>query len=194
MKVLATMILSLALIGCGVTPHEVSVDFADRSAYTSATVVGIPIHVTVVDDRDSELVGQRNTIGAKIKATNLLSQLRIAVKELFEAKGYRLVTESQASTVVSVKLRGASFEYTMGFLTGGQHVSVTLGVRARKGKNGWSEYEKIYRSQAEKRRFVVAYGEEIDQRLSNHMNAVLRQIATDEALHAFLTEEGQHSL
>ena len=75
----------------------------------------------------------------------------------------------------------------MGFWTGGQHISVTLGVRARKG-NGWSEYEKIYRSQEERRRFVVAYGEEIDQRLSNHMNAVLRQIATDEALHAFLTE------
>lgn len=189
MKILAAMILSLALIGCGVTPHEVSVDFADRSAYTNAAVVGIPIHVTVADDRDSELVGQRNAIGAKIKATNLLSQLRTAVKELFEAKGYRLVTESQASAVVSVKLRGASFEYTMGFWTGGQHVSVTLGVRARKGKNGWSEYEKIYRSQEEKRRFVVAYGEEIDQRLSNHMNAVLRQIATDEALHAFLTKE-----
>ena len=96
MKVLATMILSLALIGCGVTPHEVSVNFADRSAYTSASVVGIPVHVTVADDRDSELVGQRNAIGAKIKATNLLSHLRTAVKELFEAKGYRLVTESQA--------------------------------------------------------------------------------------------------
>ena len=187
MKALATMIFSLALIGCGVTPHEISVDFADRSAYTSAAIVGIPVHVTVADDRDSELVGQRSTIGAKIKATNLLSQLRTAVKELFEAKGYRLVTESQAFAVVSVKLRGVSFEYTMGFWTGGQHISVTLGLRARKG-NGWSEYEKIYRSQEERRRFVVAYGEEIDQRLSNHMNAVLRQIATDEALHAFLTE------
>ena len=187
MKTFAVASLSLALIGCGVTPHEVSVDLADRSAYSSNAVVGIPIHVAVADDRDSALIGQRNAIGAKITGTNMLPQLEIAVKELFEAKGYRLVTESQASATVSVKLRGASFEYTIGFWTGGQHVSVALGVRARKRGDGSSEYEKIYRSQEEKRRFVVAYGEEIDQRLSSHMNAVLHQIASDEALHAFLT-------
>ena len=189
MKFLATISLTLALIGCGVTPHDVSVDLTDRSAYSKAAVVGTPIHVSVSDERGSALVGQRNAIGAKITGANLLPQLRVAVKEMFEAKGYKLVTEPQASAVVSVKLRGASFEYTMGFWTGGQHVSVALGVRARKGGNSTSEYEQIYRSQEEKRRFVVAFGDEIDQRLSAHMNSVLHQIATDEALHAFLTGE-----
>ena len=188
MKTLVVASLSLAFIGCSVTPHEVSVDLADRLAYSSSAVVGMPVHVTVSDDRDSGLVGQRSVIGAKITEANLLPRLEVSVKELFEAKGYKLVTESQASAIVSVKLRGASFEYTMAFWTRGQHVSVAVGVRARKDKDGSGEYEKIYRSQEEKRRFVVAYGEEIDQRLSSHMNAVLHQIATDEALHAFLTE------
>ena len=155
MKSLVTVSLTLALIGCGVTPHDVSVDLAGQSTYTSASVVGIPVHVAVSDDRDSALVGQRNAIGAKITSANLLPQLRVAVKELFEAKGYRLVNESQASAIVSVKLRGASFEYTMGFFTGGQHVSVTLAVRARKGGDGLSEDEKVYRSQEETRRFLI---------------------------------------
>ena len=188
MKTLVVASLSLAFIGCGVTPHEISVDLADRSTYSSSAVVGIPVHVTVSDDRDSGLVGQRSVIGAKITGANLPRRLEVAVKELFQAKGYKLVTESQTSAIVSVKLRGASFEYTMAFWTVGQHVSVAVGVRARKDKDGSGEYEKIYRSQEEKRRFVLAYGEEIDQRLSSHLNAVLHQIATDEALHAFLTE------
>ena len=86
MKTLVVASLSLAFIGCGVTPHEISVDLADRSTYSSSAVVGIPVHVTVSDDRDSGLVGQRSVIGAKITGTNLPRRLKVAVKELFQAK------------------------------------------------------------------------------------------------------------
>ena len=69
----------------------------------------------------------------------------------------------------------------------GEHVSAAISLTAHKdGAAG--EYEKTYRSAAERRRFMWAFEKEVDQLLNHHLTAVIRQIANDEALHRFLTE------
>ena len=158
----ALAVVSLMTGGCAVTPHEVSLDLVSQvESYPTTQVPSTPIYVSVLDDRESNLVGQRSTIGAKIKAPTLLTEINAAVRTMFTRKGYELVHDSRAAATVKIRLRGAKFGYTMGFWTAGQHVSAVISLTAR--KEGAGEYERTYRSEAERRRFVEAFGEEIDQ-------------------------------
>lgn len=188
LKTAAIAVIALAAGGCAVTQHEVNLDLVSQvETYPTAQVRSTPIHVSVLDDRESELVGQRGAIGAKIKAPRLMSEVEAAINAMFTRKGYRLTSGPRAEAKVKVRLRGTRFDYTTGFWTAGQHVSAAISLTARRdGVAG--EYEKTYRSEAERRRFVVAFGEEIDQLFNRHLTEVIRQIANDEALHQFLTE------
>lgn len=181
-------LLVMTAVGCAVTQHEVSLDLMSQvETYPTAQVRSTPIQVSVLDDRESELVGQRGAVGAKIKAPSLMSEVEAAINAVFTRKGYRLTSGQQAEAKVKVRLRGTRFDYTTGFWTGGQHVSAVISLTASKDGDA-GEYEKTYRSSAERRRFVVAFGEEIDQLFNRHLTETIRQIANDEALHRFLTE------
>ena len=177
----------LTALGCAVTQHEVNLDLVSQvESYPMAEVRSTPIQVSVIDDRESELVGERGAIGAKIKAPNLVAEVEAAVNAMFTRKGYRLASGQEVEATVKVRLRGTRFDYTTGWWTAGQHVSAVISLTARKeGIAG--EYENTYRSGAERRRFVVAFGEEIDELFNRHLTETIRQIANDEALHRFLT-------
>ena len=172
------VIAALAVVvgaGCSVTPHEVSMQYPDASAYQPAAKGGVPIHLTVRDDRDDDLAGKRNfigAIGAGIKTGTVFGSFDSAVREMFSAKGYKLVARREAANArVTVRLRKTGFDYSFGWFTGGEHVSVAINATAVRGDE---EYETTYRASKEERRFTVAFGEEINVKLSARMEDALR--------------------
>ena len=112
MKTMKNMALVLALVavsGCAYTGHEVSLDYGSAGQYHEVARKGVAVLLTVRDDRDSAVVGERGAIGAKIDANAIFPSFEAAVREMFVAKGYRLVqSATDAQTKITVRLRAVS--------------------------------------------------------------------------------------
>jgi len=184
--VILCVIPPLFLAGCAFTQHEITVE-------SSVPVALNPIEkktavsITIRDERDSDNVGKRvGGFGAKITAPDLMAKIDGAIREVFTRKGYRVVSDNATPDAqIDVGVRSFSFDVETGWVTGGEHVSVVLIVEARKYGQA---YKKVYRASDEERVFFVAFGSELDDKMSRAFNNVLAQIAQDAELEHFLVE------
>lgn len=185
-----TITCFLALIsGCGNTRHEVSIDQPGVYTYTHTEKArGFRIYLDVQDGRDTTRAGTRGIMGANIDATSIFPLFESAAQEMFTAKGYLLVSEDSADAKVTMHLRKVIFDYSLGGLTQYEHAHVSVSVTASRAVD-LDGYKNLYKSSKKEMRFIVAFGEEINEKLSDRVADVLRMIANDGDLHAYLTDE-----
>jgi uncharacterized lipoprotein len=184
-----TLVAAAGLLSaCAFTPHQVAVT-AQAPTEPSTIGQGITLHLEVLDDRDSTVVGQRGAgmQGADITAPQIISTLERELKAGFEAKGFRVVsTDAGADAEVEARLRAFKFFIETGFWAGAENTSVVIAVEA---KRQGDDYDRTYRSSSEDEIQVVPEGSAIDVKLNATLSTVLNQIMSDNKLMGYLAQK-----
>ena len=176
---------AVGIAACAFTPHEVAVN-ASAPVEPSSIGAGRTIYLEVIDDRETEVVGQRGAgmQGADITASQVMPTLERELIAGFTAKGFSVsTTDRNADAEVEARLRASRFFLETGFFAGAKNTSVVVGIEA---DNGRDDYDRTYRSSSEDSTMVVPAGSDIDAHLNAAFTEVLRQIMADDALMEFL--------
>lgn len=128
-------------------------------------------------------------IGANITADQVISTLERELTAGFEAKGFSVVTSSEAAdSEVEARLRAFKFFLETGFFSGSENTSVAIGIE---GKNQNKDYDRVYRSSSEHGTLLVPAAASIDEKLNAALSDVLNQIFSDEKLMKFLAGQAK---
>lgn len=175
----------VSVTGCTYTPHDVEIT-AQAPTAKSTIGAGVKVSLQVIDDRESQIVGQRGAgmIGADITAKDIMQVLAAELAAIFETNGFSVwVPNSNSDAEVEVRLRAFRFFVETGFFTGAENASVVVAVEAEKGGQ---DLDRTYRSSSEHAVVFVPGGASIDTRLNAAFSDVLHQIANDRELIEFL--------
>lgn len=178
------LVLTLAS-ACDFTPHEVNIT-AEAPKTPSTIGAGITLHLQVIDDRDSTVVGQRGwgMQGANITAGRVMQVLENELANAFAAKGFRFAPSgSPVDAEIEVRLRAFKFFLETGFFSNAQHINVVVAVEAEKRGQ---DYDRTYRASSEDPGLFTPLGETLDAKLNSALSIVLGRIAGDTKLLVFL--------
>ncbi|MFE6031693.1 YajG family lipoprotein [Streptomyces niveus] len=185
-KTLVVSAAALALSGCV---------YNKQTATLAPTVVvaktnegeGALVGLRVVDERPTKSLGHRGNIGGRGAEITTNQDLAVVVQskisEGLSNRGYKVVPYDGASTKLSVELRSLEYSTSTGFWSGG--VAVNAAMKAVAIKPG-DTYEKMYRSDAERRvQFVPTAGKN-EQDLNNGVSAIIADLFADVGLFKFI--------
>lgn len=148
----------------------------------------------MVDERASKSLGHRGT--AYGKAAQITTDQDIAavvqdkVSEGLRNKGYTVVPYAGASTGLSIEVRSLDYSTSQGFWTGGVAVNASMKAVAKKPGD---TYERMYRSDKERRVAVVPTAGKNQEDLNDGLSGVLAQLFDDVGLFRFLNNGNAHS-
>ena len=126
--------VALTLSACGVTPYDVPVSL-ERPTQTENIGNGTTVAVTIEDDRDDLILGNRNfdAKGASITSVNMLPALEEAVVANLEASGFQVVPSGQASdSQLLISLRKFNYALDYNLLHGWHTLGALLNADAKK--------------------------------------------------------------
>jgi len=185
-KILAVGAVALAISGCS---------YNKQTATFAPTVVvaktnegaGAPIGLRVIDERPTKSLGHRGNIHGRAAeiTTNqdLAAVFHDKISEGLSNRGYKVVPYDGASTKLSVELRSLEYSTSTGFWSGG--VAVNAAMKAVASKPG-DTYERMYRSDSERRvQFVPTAGKN-EQDLNNGVSAIITDMFDDVGLFKFI--------
>lgn len=184
-----TFILGIILLasGCAFTPHNANIAIDQPTTIAKIDTQGTAIHLNVIDEREDTDLGRRGAgiSVAKVTADGLFPKFVKAVKDGFQAKGYKLTNDkASANAELLVVLRALNFEESAGFWTVGAEADATIMVDAERGSE---DYRKQYRASDEDRQVAISFSEGIDAQLSQVLNEALSKLFNDRELDEFLT-------
>lgn len=181
----AWLAVAVTVSACTYTPHDVEIK-AQAPKAKSTIGAGVKVNLQVIDDRESQIVGQRGAgmIGADITAEDIMQVLAAELATMFEANGFSVwVPGSSSDAEVEARLRAFKFFVEAGFFTGAENASVVVAIEAE--KNG-RDFDRTYRSSSEHDVVFVPGGSSIDTRLNAALSDVLHRISSDRELMSFL--------
>lgn len=177
-------VLVAALVsGCAFNPQQANIQ-PNLKITQSNEGAGTTVSFRVVDERETKQLGNR---GAAIgKAAKITAKQDVAaivdehIRQGLTARGFRVTAWDEAEPVrLSVELRALNYSTSTGFFTGGVEVKSALkaiGVRNSK------PYERMYRTDEEKRVVVVPTAGQNEQWLNTALTDVLSQLFDDVGL------------
>ena len=183
----AGLAVIMTVSACAYTPHDVEI--TAQAPKTKSTIgADVKVNLQVIDDRESQIVGQRGAgmIGADITAEDIMQVLAAELAVIFEANGFSvLVPGSNSDAEVEARLRAFKFFVETGFFTGAENASVVVAMEAE--KNG-KDFDRTYRSSSEHAVVFVPGETSINAKLNAALSEVLRQIANDQGFMNFLAQ------
>lgn len=185
-KIFAASAFVLALSGCSYNKQTATFAPTVIVAKTNEGA-GAPVGLRVVDERPTKSLGHRGNIHGRAAeiTTNqdLAAVIHDKISEGLSNRGYAVVPYDGASTKLSVELRSLEYSTSTGFWSGG--VAVNAAMKAVASKPG-DTYEKMYRSDAERRvQFVPTAGKN-EQDLNNGVSAIITDLFDDVGLFKFI--------
>lgn len=181
-------VASLFLAACAFTPHEVDVT-AEAPKTPSTVGNGISVFLQVIDDRESQVVGQRGAglVGADITAKQVVPVIEQELTLGLQAKGFTVLTKDQPNVIeIEARLRAFKFFIETGLFSGEENTDVAIALEAEDGRD---DYDQVYRSNDEEGVFFVPGGDAIDAKLNAGLTQVLTLIMTDQDLIDFLVRK-----
>jgi uncharacterized lipoprotein YajG len=177
-----------ALSACAFAPQQAKIAPTVQVAATTEGK-GVSVALRVVDERDSKSIGNRGSAygkAAKITSTDDVSAIvHNQIRDGLINKGFNVVPfDASAPVTLSVEIRALSYDTSVGFWTGGVEIKSALKAI---GKRGTSEYEKLYRSDEEKRVAVVPTAAKNEEWINASLTDVLTQLFNDTGLMRHLT-------
>lgn len=187
MKGLVSLI-ALALAGCSITTMEAKID-PKPQIEQSQIGAGRTVAVTVVDERPTQNLGKRSSIGGTIKMDqNLAVIYQDALMAGLRTKGFSPVGgEAKADSRLKVEIRGLNQVSTTGFWTMGSNIDAAVKAYADAGP---SHYEQIYRAGAEHRTIAVSGAKALNAKINAVVNEQLQSLFADNMLTAVLAGKG----
>ena len=145
---------------------------------------GIVVSVRVVDERPTKSLGFRSGgygKGAEIKSTqDVAIVIQEAIISGLRSKGFDTSDWNMESDPrLNVEVRFLEYTTSTGLWTGGVHVNAAIKIEAT---NGGEVYEKIYRSENEKRVVIVPGATSNEKQINLVLSDVLNRIFDDQAL------------
>lgn len=148
---------------------------------------GIPVTVTVIDERDNSSLGRRGNggfRGAEIRSEqDLVQVIEQVVAEGLVSKGFHPQRTGEASGIAGsqlrVDLRSLEYSTSAGFFTGGVHVNAALKASVNRET---TVYERVYRINEEERTVVVPAASYNETLLNTALQTLLLQMLEDEQL------------
>ena len=183
-----TLVGALGAAGCAWTSHEVELTATPPGASSASIGEGVRLHVTVIDDRDQRVVGQRSVgaVGSDISSPQLMDYLQRQVVQGFQSRGFILTSKSEPNDMsVMIFLRSFKWHTQMGFWTGGENVHVAIKADATNAATKES-LVKTYHYDQEKRILFISFGETITKKMNAGLTDVLAQLFSDDDLMRFL--------
>ncbi len=186
MKKIITILLVNGMIlfaGCTFIPQQVDFD-PKISVMKTQEGEGVFVAVRVVDERPSKSLGRRGTgiaQGAEIEASQDLAVI-VHDKIVAGLKAMKFETldySDDKAVSLTVQLRLLEYSTSVGFFTGGVHVNGA--VKAIAKKNG-KLYERMYRTDDEKRVLFVPGSESNEKMINDSLSSLLSQLFEDRAL------------
>lgn len=177
----------LFLSACAFSPQKANI--APTMAVTPSDVgSGVTVAVNVVDERPSKTLGRRGTAYGAAAEITAAQDLAVVVQQhvvdALEQKGFTTADyDRDAPTRLSVEIRLLEYSTSQGFWTGGVQVQGTLKAVAM---NDGEHFDKMYRSDEEKRVMVVPTADENEAWINTALSDVLNQMLNDDELVEFL--------
>ncbi|WP_313178948.1 YajG family lipoprotein [Stenotrophomonas sp.] len=185
-RIVAAGACVLALSGCSYNKQTATFTPTVIVAKTNEGA-GAPVGLRVVDERPTKSLGHRGNLHGRAAeiTTNqdLAAVVHDKISEGLSNRGYAVVPYDGASTKLSIELRSLEYSTSTGFWSGG--VAVNASMKAVASKPG-DTYEKMYRSDAERRvQFVPTAGKN-EQDLNNGVSAIITDLFDDAGLFRFI--------
>ncbi|MDE0513802.1 MAG: YajG family lipoprotein [Gammaproteobacteria bacterium] len=186
MKRLIPIILMIVFSGCAYVPQQASVQVDTDMVIESSIGGGKTVFVDFRDERPSKSIGSRGLLGSGEITTegDLAAEMHNAIENILEKQDFVPVTDN-ADANLEVQLRAFEYDTSMGFWTGGIHLTALIKVIATTD-NG--EYDNIYRYEDENRIVFVPFASENEKWLNEMANGLVEQIFKDRALLNHLAE------
>ena len=182
----ALLLLGSLLLGsgCAFAPQTATLD---PEVFVSASKIGEgkTIALRVLDERASEEIGRRGIQMAKI---SIEQDLALLIEEKLtsglQQKGFTVVEyDAAADRKLEVELRNLDYKTSMGFWTGGVHITGALKAEAVAGARQYSEF---YRTENEKRVIVNPTKEGNEKMINQGLSDLLGELFKDRKLFEFL--------
>lgn len=180
MKAIGLLLVCAAMTACAFTPQQARIDPTVHVAKTNEGQ-GVQVAFGVVDERDSKTIGNRGGAfgkGAQITTSDdVVAIVQTKVREGLENKGFVVTDYDDAAPVrLKVEVRALNYSTSVGFWTGGVEVKSALKAI---GTRGSKPYEKIYRSDDEKRVVAVPTAGKNEEWINTALTDVLTQLFDD---------------
>ena len=188
MKSLLSLCLStiafLFASGCALSPQKVVLD-PELQVSSSSFGEGVNITLVVKDERASNELGRRGMGMAKIDIEqNLANLIREKVTSGLERKGFTIVNSKEnSSKTLVIELRALDYKTSVGFWTGGVHITGALKAESTSESSDYSEF---YRVESEKRVMLNPTAKENQRLLNEGLTDLLRKLFEDKELFDFL--------
>lgn len=152
---------------------------------------GEVVGLRVMDERPSQSLGRRGTAavsrGAEITTNqNIAAVIQDKVSEGLQQKGFVVRPYAEGETKLSLELRELEYHTSTGFWTGGVHVN---GAIKAVGTKIGDTYERMYRSEKERRVVVVPTAGKNEDDINNGLSDLLRSLFEDVGLFKFLAPD-----
>jgi uncharacterized lipoprotein YajG len=180
MKLIAALAIAGSLAGCAFTPQTATI--APKLEVQQENVGnGTTVAFRTTDERASKSLGNRGAAfgkGAEIKsAEDVAAVIHGKVVEGLQKKGFTVSDYNDSAPVrLSLELRSLDYSTSTGFWTGG--VKVVAAIKAIGLRDGKS-YEKMYRSDSEKRVVIVPGAGANEAQLNAAAQDILEQLFAD---------------
>jgi len=179
-KIIPLVMVCAAMSACAFNPQQAKIAPALKVA-TTTEGKGVSVALRVLDERDSKSIGNRGSAyGKAAKITTAEDVAAIVHSQIHEGltnKGFNVVPfDAGAPVTLSVEIRALSYDTSVGFWTGGVEVKSALKASA---KRGTLEYDKLYRSDEEKRVAVVPTAAKNEEWINAALTDVLNQMFND---------------
>lgn len=183
------VVLSFILSGCTLTPQKTNIDPEIHVGDVNLGQ-GRPIALKVDDERPTKSIGRRGTgamSGAEIVPTSDVGMVfHKEITDGLEKRGFVVVPYSDDHPLrVIIELRELKYSTSMGFWTGGVHMSAAMKVQAFSENRN---YEEFYRTEEEERVFFVNFADENDELINTAASKLLQQLFDDQELSSFLDQ------
>lgn len=189
MKKLWLFLLILSLGGCAYIDQNLRVT-PQVSIAQENIGQGKKVALSVVDDRDEQLIGKRGIQffpGGKISTDqDLVEVIRDAFIEGLHNKGFELAGENESNLLVKAELRSLAYTTVMGLWTGG-NVGIAV-VKVIANQPSGKTYEKTYRSQKQIRSVFVGSQETNAKVVNQALADALNKVFEDKELLKFLAQ------
>lgn len=177
----------MGLAGCAFAPQQANLNpLVDVASSNDGNGTAIALRVT--DERPSKSLGHRGSAyGPAAEITSSQELAAVVQQQLIDGlkkKGFEIVDfDLEKNPNLSVEIRLLEYSTSTGFFTGGVSVKGAVKVVARRGSES---FERLYRSEDEKRVVVVPTAKTNEQWLNTALEDVLDQIFEDIGLLRFL--------
>jgi len=192
-RLFGAAILFSLLSACAFVPQTAELQPVVRVS-PSDIGAGVPVAVTVVDERANTSLGRRGNgalRGAEIHSDqDMVRLIEDVVAEGLASKGFRPVRAAEASDApgsgLRVDLRALEYSTSTGFFTGGVHVEAALKASVMRED---VVYERVYRIAEEERTVVVPNASYNEKLLNTSLESLLLQMLEDEQLLRALVQD-----